>query len=163
MAQTIRVGMADLAIAKAPDCLETLALGSCVAIVLYDPVVKIGGLAHAMLPDIHFASINARDRVHKFVNTAIEVLVDQMVRHGVSIATIRAKLVGGANMFPGISANDVMHIGERNVQAARAQLVTLNIRIVAEQTGGSLGRSIHLDTQTGKLTMRTITHRGIEI
>ncbi len=51
MSQMIKVGMADLNICKSPDAITTLGLGSCIGIALYDPVTKIGGLAHIMLPD----------------------------------------------------------------------------------------------------------------
>lgn len=51
MGEVIKVGMADLKTAKAPNTLTTLGLGSCIGLTLYDPVTKIGGLVHYMLPD----------------------------------------------------------------------------------------------------------------
>ena len=72
-AKIIKVGMADLKVAKAPDILTTLGLGSCVGIALYDNVAKIGGLAHIMLPDS--TQIKNNSNVAKFADTAIEQLI----------------------------------------------------------------------------------------
>ena len=66
MAKTIKVAMADLQIAKAPDCLTTLGLGSCIGLTLYDPVIKVGGLVHYMLPDSTKLRNNTNIAKYKF-------------------------------------------------------------------------------------------------
>jgi chemotaxis protein CheD len=152
---TIRVGMAQFAVAKNPSFLETQSLGSCVGVALYEPQHKIGGMAHPMLSDIRFAKESSRTNLGKFVNTAIEELIKEMIRQGARKEYIEAKLAGGANMFPDIPKQDVMHIGRRNVEAAKEKLEELGIPIIAEETGGSVGRTISLDTTTGKLRVRT--------
>jgi len=163
MTQTIRVGMAKLGVAQSPDTIETQALGSCVGVVLYDSRVKVGGISHAMLPDINDAKVTSRDNLAKFVNTAIEELLKQMEKYNAGKSFITAKLAGGANMFPDILKGGGMHIGERNAEMARFMLRKLDIPLVAEETGGSFGRTIILDTETGILTVRTITHGLKEI
>jgi chemotaxis protein CheD len=155
--------MAGLAVAGVPDRLETQALGSCIGIVLYDPHAKVGGLAHAMLPDLHDAKENSRGNLAKFVNTAIDVLVENMVKKGANPKFIKAKLAGGANMFPEISADTANLIGNRNIAAAREALKKVGIPVVAEEIGGNCGRTITMDTITGKLTVRTIAHGEKEI
>lgn len=160
---TIRVGMAQLAIAISPDKLETQALGSCVGTVLYDSRQKIGGLSHAMLPDINDAKASSRDNLAKFVNTAIDELIKDMEKKGARRKSIEAKLAGGANMFPDIATKDVMHIGERNIDSARKKLAELGIPIIAEEIGGNFGRTITLDTVTGLLHVRTIAHGEKEV
>ena len=77
---TIKVGMADLNICKSPDMITTLGLGSCIGIALYDPVTKIGGLAHIMLPDS--TQMRNNTNIAKFADTGIEELVKRMVAAG---------------------------------------------------------------------------------
>lgn len=157
MADIIRVGMAKLAVARAPTGLETQALGSCVGIVLYDSYTKTGGMAHVMLPDIELAKESSRGNPAKFANTAIDVLVEKMEKMGVVKRHIEAKLAGGANMFPDISTKDPSEaIGNRNIESARARLLEIGIPIVAEDVGGSVGRTISLNTTTGDLIVRCI-------
>ena len=80
MAKTIKVAMADLQIAKAPDCLTTLGLGSCIGLTLYDPVIKVGGLVHYMLPDS--TKLRNNTNIAKFGDTGIKELYNQMVKAG---------------------------------------------------------------------------------
>lgn len=163
MAESIRVSMAHLAVAKAPDKIETQALGSCVGVVLYDPYAKVGGISHAMLPDVNDAKEGSRGNLAKFVNTALEMLLSKMIDAGANPKYVKAKLAGGANMFPDISKENSPHIGRRNTDAARMYLTKVKIPIVAEDVGGSCGRTIVLDTVTGKLKVRTIAHGEKEI
>ncbi|MFH1791757.1 MAG: chemotaxis protein CheD [Candidatus Omnitrophota bacterium] len=163
MSNTIRVGMAQLAVAKYPDNLETQALGSCVGVALYDPYIRVGGILHAMLPAMSYATAKSRGNTAKFVDTAIDELLGKMVEHGASKEHIKAKIAGGANMFPDISRGKEGHIGMRNVDAAKARLLKLGIKVIAEETGGSFGRTIILDSATGKLRVRTLTYGEKEI
>lgn len=151
---TIKVGMADLNTCKYPDSITTLGLGSCVGIVLYDPVTKIGGLAHAMLPDSKL--INNNQNIAKFVDTGLNKLLEDMIQLGAKRYKIRAKLAGGAQMFKFDTTNDLMKIGQRNAEAAKLALKELRIPLVAEDTGENYGRTIELDTATGDLLIKSI-------
>lgn len=150
----IKVGMADLKIAKAPDNLMTSGLGSCIGICLWDSVTKIAGLAHIMLPD----STQARnsDNKAKFADTAMPILIKEMINIGASKSRIVAKIAGGAQMFSFPGSSDVMRIGERNAEAVVEILKKEQIRLLARETGGNFGRTIELDSSTGKLFIRTI-------
>lgn len=159
--QVIKVGMADLNIAKAPDRIMTLGLGSCIGIVLYDPATKIGGLAHIMLPDS--TQIKNNSNVAKFADTAVEVLIEKMARIGASKNRLVAKIAGGAQMFDFKQTSDVMRVGYRNEVASREVLGKLRIPIVADDTGENYGRTIELDTNTGVLLVKTINHGTKEI
>jgi len=161
--QTIHVGMAQMAIARSPDQLMTQALGSCVGVVLYDSRHKIGGMVHAMLPDVNDAKESSRGNLAKFVNTAVEELLNLMIKDGARKELIDAKLAGGSNMFPSISKPGTLHVGRRNAEAAKKQLEALKIRIIAEDTGGSVGRTIILDTTTGILKVKTAAYGEKEI
>lgn len=155
MQNIIKVGMADLKVVKEPDILTTLGLGSCVGIALYDRVTKIGGLAHIMLP----SSIQIKNNQNKakFADTAIEMLVDEMIKQGASQGRLSAKISGGSQMFSfGSNGSDLMKIGYRNTIATKEMLNKLNIPILAEDTGGNHGRTIEFYTVNGDLLVKTI-------
>lgn len=160
MSSAKKVGMADLAVVKSPDTLTTLGLGSCVGIVLYDRFNKIGGLAHIMLPSSKEIKNNSNKA--KFADTAINILLDDMISLGANKRYLKAKIAGGSQMFNFKSKSDVLKIGERNVKATKEKLNEYGIPIISEDTGGNYGRTIELNTDDGSLLVRTIGH-GIKI
>lgn len=150
----IKVGMADLKVCKEPDTLTTLGLGSCVGIALYDKASKVAGLAHIMLPSSQEIRNNANKA--KFADTALDILLDEMIKLGVRKTQIQAKIAGGAQMFSFNTNNDVLKVGERNVIATKKKLSEMGIRIIAEDTGGNYGRTIEVDPISGDLLIKTI-------
>lgn len=154
MSQLIKVGMADLNVCKSPDLLTTLGLGSCVGVVLYDSVHKIGGLAHVMLPDS--TKIKNNSNVAKFADTAIDKLIEEMIKIGADRKRLKAKMAGGAQMFSFNSQNDLMKIGERNAFASREKLLKLGINLLAEDTGKNYGRTIEFNPENGELLIKSI-------
>ncbi|MCG0314925.1 MAG: chemotaxis protein CheD [Calditerricola sp.] len=161
VARVIKVGMADLQVAKAPDRLVTVGLGSCVAVCIYDPTAKVAGLAHVMLPSSELARGEAVN-VGKYADTAIPALLARMEAWGGHRRRFVAKLAGGAQMFAIAAAgNPALRIGERNVLACKALLAEHGIPVVAEDTGGSSGRTVEFDSETGKLVIRTV-QKGIK-
>ncbi|WP_397537535.1 chemotaxis protein CheD [Rummeliibacillus pycnus] len=158
----VKVGIAQMDIAKSPNTIRTSGLGSCVGVVLYDESKEIAGLVHVMLPDSKLGrseSIN----VAKFADTGIPAMVEQLKREGVHSFKLKAKIAGGAQMFQFTSNRDSMRIGPRNVEAVKQQLKMLSIPIVAEDTGGSSGRTIEFDTSTSVLHIRTVNQGVKEI
>lgn len=154
MNEMIKVGMADLNICTAPKVLTTLGLGSCVGIVLYDPITKVSGLAHIMLPDS--TKIKNNSNLAKFADTAIDVMIKDMVNIGANKNRLISKIAGGAQMFSFNSNNDLMRVGERNTLATKEKLKSLGIRIISEDTGDSYGRTIEFYSETGELYVKTI-------
>ncbi|GAE88997.1 chemotaxis protein CheD [Acetivibrio straminisolvens] len=154
MENIIKVGMADLKASHHPAILTTLGLGSCVGIALFDRTTKVVGLAHAMLPDS--TQVKNKTNAAKFVDTAIDLLVEEMLNLGAVKKKIVAKLAGGAQMFVFTQGAELMRIGHRNVEAARKKLESLNIPIISEDTGGNYGRTVELDSDSGMLLIRTI-------
>lgn len=150
----IRVGMADFNICREPDSITTLGLGSCVGIVLYDGYNKIGGLAHIMLPDS--TKITRNENIAKFADTGIDALINLMVKNGANRSKFTAKIAGGAQMFAFSTNNDMLRIGERNVEATKLKLNQLGIKILAEDTGLSYGRTIEFYPDTGKLLIKAV-------
>lgn len=154
MGEIIKVGMADLKVVKSPDGVTTLGLGSCVGIAVRDPVTKIGGLAHIMLPDSTAIRNNAN--IPKFADTGIEELVKQMVALGANRARLVAKIAGGAQMFSFSSKSDMIRVGERNVAACKKKLAEMKIPILAEDTGDSYGRTVIFYPETGDFVIRAV-------
>lgn len=154
MADIIKVGMADLQCCKAPHILTTLGLGSCVGIVLYDPITKVSGLAHVMLPDS--TQIRNNSNVAKFADTAIDQLIDDMIAIGANKSRLVSKIAGGAQMFSFGSTNELMRIGDRNAKASKEKLASLGIRLLSEDTGENYGRTIEFYSETGDLLIKTI-------
>jgi chemotaxis protein CheD len=149
----IKVGMAQFKVATAPARMMTYALGSCVGIVLHDPVSKIGGLAHVMHPSSKRVPNNTNRA--KFVDTAVELMLSRMAKKGALRERIEAKIFGGARMFQQHRASPgVMQIGEENVRAAKDELVRRNIPIIAESTGGTKGRTVFFDVTSGRVTVK---------
>ena len=124
MSTMIKVGMADLKICKAPDAITTLGLGSCVGIALRDPVTKVGGLAHIMLPDSK--AIQGVSHVPKFADTGIEELVKVVVQAGATRSRLVAKIAGGAQMFSFQNKSELM------TQALCKSLSRKDILVTAE-------------------------------
>lgn len=152
----IKVGMADLKTCRYPDGLTTLGLGSCVGIALYDPVTKIGGLAHVMLPDS--TQIRNNQNIAKFADTGIKELIRQMVEMGAVKTRLVAKIAGGAQMFAfkNNSADTILRVGERNVESVKRTLAQEGIRIVAQDTGENYGRTVELNTQDGGFVIKAV-------
>lgn len=154
MGEIIKVGMADLKVVKSPDGVTTLGLGSCVGIAVRDPVTKVGGLAHIMLPDSTAIRNNAN--IPKFADTGIEELVKQIVALGASRTRLVAKIAGGAQMFSFSSKSDMIRVGERNVVACKKKLAEMKIPILAEDTGDSYGRTVIFYPETGDFVIRAV-------
>ncbi|MCH5250710.1 MAG: chemotaxis protein CheD [Lachnospiraceae bacterium] len=155
MAEVIKVGMADLNICVSPDGITTLGLGSCVGIAIRDPITKIGGLAHIMLPDSK--SIKNNSNIPKFADTGIEELVKRVVAKGASRTRLVAKIAGGAQMFAFQGGNsDATRVGERNVEATKKKLAELKIPILAEDTGLNFGRTVIFYPETGDFVIKAV-------
>jgi len=144
MSEIIKVGMADLNVCKSPDGITTLGLGSCVGVAIRDPITKVGGLAHVMLPDS--TQIENNSNRYKFADTGIEDLVKKI---------LEAKIAGGAQMFAFQNKSDMVRVGERNVEASKKKLKQLGIPLKAEDTGLNYGRTVIFYPETGKFIIRS--------
>ncbi len=161
MSNIIKVGMADLKVARHPDVLSTLGLGSCIGICLYDPITKVIGLAHIMLPSSK--TIKNNSNIAKFADTGLDELINQMTKIGAEKRRLVAKIAGGAQMFAFSSNNESMRIGEKNAESVRECLKEYNISILADETGGNFGRTIEFYSENGSLLIKTIGHGVKEV
>ncbi|MBS3946680.1 MAG: chemotaxis protein CheD [Dethiobacter sp.] len=151
MSEIIRVKIADLAVMKDDGLLITVGLGSCVGIALYDTVYRVAGLAHILLADS--AMFRNQDNLAKFADTAIPLLADEMARQGARNGRLAAKIAGGSQLFS--FENSALSVGEKNIQMARQTLSKLKIPLLAEDVGGSTGRTMRVYVREGRVTVTT--------
>lgn len=144
------VGIGESHVGRSP--MSSIGLGSCIGLVLFDQERSIGALAHIMLPD----SQGKGERPAKYADTAVIFLVRELARQGCRASSLVSKIIGGASMFQTFSGN--MNIGDRNIQAVREQLKQQNIPIVAEEVGGTMGRTIvFFPGDQGRVSVKTAT------
>ncbi len=127
-------------------------LGSCVAVCFWDPILKVGGMCHYMLPYWNGEGLASP----KYGNIAIEKLLEKMFFMGSKKSNIVAKVFGGGEVIE--TKNQQFHIGERNIQFAWEQLKELNIRVVSSSVGGKNGRKIIFNTETGEVKQRLVAN-----
>lgn len=156
MGTMIKVGMADLKVCSAPDDLTTLGLGSCIGCCLYDPVKKIIGMVHFMLPDSTKVAHN--ENIAKFGDTGVVELVRQMVAQGALKTRLVAKIAGGACMFKAAAGINLpaLSVGEKNIESVKEALKKQGIKILAEDTGLNYGRTIEFLSATGDLVIKAV-------
>jgi len=116
--------------------LTSIGLGSCVAVVIHDNRKNVGAVAHVMLPD----SNGRNDRPGKFADTAVPTLYNLLIDGGSNKRDLIAKIAGGSSMFKQFKGN--LDIGQRNVEAVKEALTKVHVVLVAEDVGGTCGRSI---------------------
>lgn len=145
----LSVGIAEYAVTDEGTALTTSGLGSCVAVSLFDRVAGVAGLIHVMLPS---AGEGADAKPAKYADTGVELLYDEVVAAGATPARLEAKLVGGSHMFEFSGGEG--RIGTRNVEAVHASLSDLGVPVVDEDVGGTSGRSVRIDGETGAVSVR---------
>ncbi len=147
-ANIVTVGVGDFKIAQSPKIIKT-SLGSCVGVVLYDSVQKIGGMLHLMLPNCN----DREGKPGKYADTGIPLLLDLMVNKAKAKKNVlTAKIFGGAKMFS--VSSEIFDIGRSNISETQKILGQLGIRILASRVGGTKGHQITLDTETGIVQSR---------
>jgi len=143
------VGIAQMAICHSPEKLTCLGLGSCVAVVMYEPGIKMGGIVHVLLPK----APDNHDIEEKYADTGTRKLFREMVQRGARKERLVAKLVGGAQMFTALDLT-IADIGRENSFIARKVLGELSVKIVAEDLYGHRGRNMTLDPKNGFVTVQ---------
>jgi chemotaxis protein CheD len=154
MGKMIKIGMADLSVCLPPDSITTLGLGSCIGCVLYDPVTKVSGMVHVMLPDS--TKIRNNENIAKFADTGVQALFDDVIAAGASKSRLIAKIAGGAQMFAFKTDNEMLKVGERNAEGVIKKLNELKVPIKAQDTGGHLGRTIEFNPENGELLIKSV-------
>lgn len=145
--------MGDIVISENTESILETFVGSCIALCVYDPFTKIGGLAHIMLPEKSNGKGSSDNSPGKYADQAIYNLLNKLTRKGAKIVRLRAKIAGGANMFSYEGGNSFLSIGERNAQAVKTFLKDKGIPILSEDVGMNYGRSVKFNVATGQITI----------
>jgi chemotaxis protein CheD len=148
------VKVADWAAERGDGVIVTLGLGSCVAIMLHDPQMKAGAMAHVLLPSRSLA--HDTSNLAKFPESAVPLLVERLKALGAEPRRLVAKLAGGASMFSQLMTPGTIQMGERNIVASRNALRAASIPIVKEAVGGERGRSIRFHVKDGRVEIRSV-------
>lgn len=146
------VGIADMKIARGDGMLITYALGSCIGICLYDPRIRLAALVHVMLPLNMEAG---RRSPMKYADTGICETLRQMEQQGAARARIVAKIAGGARMFEMPGGGSLGNIGQRNIESTHQILRREGIRLLREDVGGTVARTLLFDAATGQACVRS--------
>jgi chemotaxis protein CheD len=157
----IKVGIADLNTVSYPDKIMTIGLGSCVGIAIFDKIKLIGGLSHIMLPDsTQFKDVK---NPYKFADLAIPILIEKMEKLGCQKRNMTVKIAGGASMFNFSDKSMISDIGKRNGEAVVKTLKQLQLQVLASHLGGNKGRTMVLDSKTGKVIIKIVGQGIIEL
>jgi len=139
------VGMGQVAAGRAPQRMKAI-VGSCVGVALYHARLRVGALAHVVLPE----SAGRAGAPGKFADTALPHMLELLERMGVPSQGLTAKLAGGANMF---DSTGPLRIGDANVEAVTRELQRAGLRLVAQDVGGGKGRRLSFNCSDGMLTI----------
>ena len=158
MKKDVTINIGELYASRDPTIIYTL-LGSCVAVCLYDPKNRIGGMNHILLPgkpDLRRFDASARYGIN-----AMELLINKILKIGGDRKRIIAKVFGGAHVIPAISHDNGM--GPRIVEFVKDFLKNEDIRIVSQDLGGKKARKIYFHTDTGEVFLKRIKRTSIKI
>lgn len=152
MEKKISVGIADMKMTRQEGILITYALGSCIGVSFYDPMIKLGALLHIMLPE----KSGAKDgNVYKFADTGIRETLRKLTAFGATKSRMVCKIAGGAKMFEMKGSGGLGNIGERNAQNVKRILMSEGLRVHSEDVGANFARTMLLDVATGQVYIRS--------
>jgi len=147
------VGISDLKVTNRPeDVLVTYALGSCIAVAIFDPGTKVGGLLHYMLPDSTLDPEKARQNPAMFADTGIPMLFKSCYKLGAEKRRIIVRAAGGASI---LDDTNFFRIGQKNIMAMRKIFWKNNVMIENEDTGGNFNRTVRLSLLDGRTFVKT--------
>ncbi len=146
------VGVGDCKVtANAGECLVTYGLGSCIGIAIWDPVSRVGGLLHFMLPESSQDSQKAAANPFLYADTGIPLLFKTAYRLGADKKRLLVRVAGGAQVLDG---DGYFNIGKRNYLAMKKIFWKAGVMIHAEETGGSVSRTLRLEIDSGRLLVQ---------
>ena len=149
----IVVGISDMRVSSNPnDVFITYSLGSCIGLTAYDPVLRIGGMIHYMLPLSNISPEKATLRPAMFADTGVPALLNELCSMGAAKDQLAIKVVGGAQLM---DQHKLFNIGERNYLILRKIMWKNNILIRANDVGGGLSRTLRLELDTGRVCVKS--------
>ncbi len=152
---SVHVGMADMKVAKGSETFVCIGLGSCIGVAALDPVAKVGGMLHVMLPEAFGG--DCAENPAKFADTGVPAFVERLEAAGARRSRLRVALAGGAQVFQfGDDNGGRLQIGVRNAMAVTKMLAKLGLKAVAQDVGGTKGRTLILSLETGEVRLRAL-------
>ncbi|SYZ74386.1 putative chemoreceptor glutamine deamidase CheD 1 [Candidatus Zixiibacteriota bacterium] len=149
----IVVGISDIQVSSNPgDVLITYSLGSCIGLTAYDPIAKVGGMIHYMLPLSKISPEKAEAKPGMFADTGVPLLLKGIIARGAAKSRLIVKAAGGSQLM---DQNKVFNIGERNFLILRKILWKNNILINSSDVGGMLSRTMRFELDTGLVTIKS--------
>ncbi|MGD0796903.1 MAG: chemotaxis protein CheD [Acidobacteriaceae bacterium] len=146
------VGIGDCKVSKDPaDTIVTHALGSCIGIMIHDPVAKVAGLLHYMLPESSLDAGKAQARPYMFADTGIPLLIQNAIALGAVKSRLVVMAAGGAQMM---DPNNTFNIGQRNQLALRKIMWKAGVLVHSEEVGGTNSRTVRIEVATGRVQLR---------
>jgi len=147
----IILGIGDWGYAKGShSCIKTYALGSCVAVTLYDPVLKISTMAHIALPDSNHDHLKKANLPGYFADSAMDVMISYMVNNLCNMNRVQIKIFGGARVLKNINVYDV---GKKNLEAVFSILEKNKLQISAGDTGSDYSRTVTVFSNDGSVLL----------
>ena len=164
MKDPISVGLGEQVISRDPDdILVAYGLGSCLGISMVDPVLRVTGLLHAVLPRWANGMEPIDPASSKYVDSGIERLLAALIKEGANKHRLVVRMAGGANMLISPGLKNSFEIGTRNIESARATLQRLSLTLKAEDVGGNTGRTVRFYVADNRMTVRVIGNKEKEI
>lgn len=154
----LTVGIADMKMLQGEGILVTYALGSCIGLCFHDPRLRLGALLHVMLP---LNMETGRTHPLKYADTGIKETLKAMEAKGAMRSRMTVKIAGGAKMFEVSGGGGLGNIGQRNIESVRAVLKRENIRLIAEDVGGKVARTLLFDVASGQGCIRSYGQKDI--
>lgn len=159
--EVVVVGLGEVTVGGDEDrTLACLGLGSCVGLAAYDPVARIGGMAHIVLSDSHG---KIGEGSSKYADRAVPLLIEKLKDMGAVPSRLQVKIAGGAQMSAARGLGDIFKIGEENVAAVRFVLASHGISVSGSNTGGNRGRTFRLCLTSGAATVSSAGQEDIEL
>ena len=158
---TVVVGLGEVRVTSDPQAvLVCLGLGSCVGVCAYDPVAKVGGMAHIMLPS---STHHTGKGSNKHADLGVPALMRKMIGSGASKSRLIVKIAGGSQMSLAPGMGSIFKIGENNIAAVKESLTGLGIILGSSDTGGNHGRTLRLHLDSGNIVSSSAGRESIEL
>jgi chemotaxis protein CheD len=148
----IVVNTGEVKYSRYPVIFSSTGVGSCVVVFIYDVKRKIGGVAHIMLPILTQFS---NENVGLFANTSTSLLISKLVDCGAETSTLKAKIIGGANIFDWAEGCEFSGLGKRNIENVKRELLRQKVYLAAEEVGGTAGKTVKCCTNTGQVLIKS--------
>jgi len=149
----IIIGVADMKVSNDSEVvLATYSLGSCIGLAIYDPIEKIGGLLHYMLPESSLDRVKAKNNPYMFGDTGIPLLFKEAYEFGAKKHRIKTIVLGGSQI---LDQKGLFNIGQRNFTMLRKMFWKNNVMIDFQDVGGNVNRTLKLEIESGQAWLKT--------